>query len=117
MGLDQYGFAVHPNGKDGCDLAEWRKDYPLHEYMEQIWRERENPDPSECFTNVRIEPQDLDDLYDKIVWDSPAQSKPGSLCNPQTRGAVVNTYFTIEFIAKARFYLKQGYEIHYHSSY
>lgn len=73
MGLDNILYTVDKKGnmdpisnQMGCSANTWRKYWDLHEYMEEVWRNRVRPSKKKEFNLVKLKlsKKDLDKLQE-----------------------------------------------------
>jgi hypothetical protein len=138
MGLDMYAYAAARAGQDSewwagaemdailkefvnskvskpTEIAYWRKHPHLHGWMEQRWRQRENPPADEMFNGIEFElfREDIDQLEQDILYNN----------LPHTQGFFfgddASDYYRsqdLEFIRTARAELFLGLRVFYNSS-
>jgi hypothetical protein len=100
MGLDSYGFAL-PEGENLKDRSQfeiiyWRKHYPLHDWMTNLYRERGGTEAFNCIP-LELTSKDIEKLSkDMKTW-------------------VFDVEIDLEFIRKARIALREGCQIFYDS--
>tara|TARA_A100001037_G_scaffold244817_1_gene226011 strand:+ start:128457 stop:128897 length:441 start_codon:yes stop_codon:yes gene_type:complete len=145
MGLDQYAYARDPRvelteeeieyGEGDIHIMDWRKHNRLQGYMEQVWLDQ-GGEYGECWSDgfngkeVKLGKEEIDALEEAInnlelpqtsgfffgsdsyTWDS-----EGTIPEEE---AVQSDYYhkasDLEFVAEARRYLAEGFEVYYNSS-
>lgn len=131
MGLDMYAWKVKPedaidavtirskdDGRDG-DLDElfyWRKHHDLHGWMENLWVIKSGGNPSGQSFNCCPVRLDEDDLFE-LEQDVRRKQLPETTGfffgnNPQDAESISRD---LEFIAKARTAINEGYVVYYDS--
>ena len=123
MGLDMW--ATITKGKEGEQIADWRKHNRLHGFMEQLWEDKgkpkENDDIPSTFNCIPLElnKEDLKELKATIL----------TRALPETQGFFFghDSYdwskdelkdadkYDLEFVTNALKALKDGYKVHYNS--
>ncbi len=130
MGLDMYAFKVKP--EDAVDattlkprdevsespeeIAYWRKHHDLHGWMEQLWVTKTGGNPAGDTFNCRPVRLDEDDLFE-LEQDVRRNNLPQTTGfffgnNPPDTESLERD---LEFIAKARTAIKEGYLVYYDS--
>lgn len=122
MGLDMW--ATITKGKEGEQIADWRKHNRLHGFMEQLWEDKGRPEKDndgQEFNCIPLElnKEDLKELKATIL----------TRALPETQGFFFghDSYdwskdelkdadkYDLEFVTNALKALKDGYRVHYNS--
>ena len=122
MGLDMW--ATISKGKEGEQIADWRKHNRLHGFMEQLWEdkgcpEKDNNDQAFNCIPLELNKEDLKELKATIL----------TRALPETQGFFFghDSYdwskdelkdadkYDLEFVTNALKALKDGYRVHYNS--
>jgi len=108
MGLDSYAYYRLPNSLSVLkEFHYWRKHYPIHDWMETLWRSKGNTEEFNCVC-VDITSADIDALELCINQDSFYNST-------ESYNIKYHRNDDLQFIVNARNYLKAGLEIVYDS--
>ena len=110
---DEYNLVkVNVEDEDFEDIAYWRKHHDLQGWMRKLYSEKGGESNEFNCNKLLLDEEDLDNLEKDV--------REGNL--PQTRGFFFGTGNTegyvdidLEFIAKARKYISEGYDIVYDS--
>lgn len=130
MGLDMYAFKVKPEDAidettlkdrdersgDFEEIFYWRKHHDLHGWMEQLWVTKTGGNPAGETFNCRPVRLDEDDLFE-LEQDVQRNQLPETTGfffgnNPPDKETIEQD---LEFIAKARTAIKEGYLVYYDS--
>jgi|TARA_R100000093_G_scaffold64846_2_gene35797 hypothetical protein len=122
MGLDMW--ATITKGKEGEQIADWRKHNRLHGFMEQLWEDKgcpkkDNDDQTFNCIPLELNKEDLKELKATIL----------TRALPETQGFFFghDSYdwskdelkdadkYDLEFVTNALKALKDGYRVHYNS--
>jgi hypothetical protein len=120
MGLDQWCHKVKSStSEDGLtetitktQLQEWRKHYPLQEWMGKLWHEERGNEHSFNCADMRLTKTDLDCLEKVILADELPPEEWMELTEKDKADAKA---YDLEFIQKAREALADGWRIVYSS--
>lgn len=103
MGLDHWAYSVDKEGLHK-EIRTWRKQYQLHQFMEELWviKGRPNPNPNDpkMFNCVKLK-LNFDDIK--------------SLKETMSTNFIDFSNSDFEFIKEAESALEKGYEIYYDS--
>jgi len=98
MGLDQW-IKTKQKMSYSTEIAYWRKQYVIQDWMKQLWFDRGNPD-NEAFNGVEVD-LSLNDL---------------NAFRKSMKGIFIPEYcdeFIFPFIREAKRAIKDGYEVYY----
>ncbi len=117
MGLDQFAKVRNPKTQEVEEFHYWRKHNALHGWMENLWRSKGCPNKQEGYDDfncvaLELTNEDLDAL-EKDLLDSDLPETNGFFFGSSTAGDDRHLLEDLGFVAEARRYLTEGYQVAY----